>query len=157
MSSAEFDLEPPIHLHTCRVLYGDTDAAGVVYYANYLRFCEAGRSEYMRDLVRHSYRRLEEMGLILPVVDCRVRYKASARYDDLLSVETSLVAIRPVSCRFNYRISSQEGRLLALAYTVHAVVNPQGKLARFPAEILSLLDQAAGNIRTRRFLKSDGP
>ncbi|MFU8818942.1 MAG: acyl-CoA thioesterase [Desulfurivibrio sp.] len=144
MSSAEFDLVPPIHRHLCRVLYGDTDAGGVVYYGNYLRFCEAGRTEYMRDLAQ-SYQSLEQGGLILPVVDCRVRYKASARYDDLLTVETSLVTLKAVSCRFNYRISNQEGRLLALAYTVHAVVNRQGKLTRLPAEIVTRLQQVAGN------------
>ncbi|MFH7319421.1 acyl-CoA thioesterase [Desulfurivibrio sp. D14AmB] len=144
MNGGEFELTPPINRHFCRVLYGDTDAGGVVYYANYLRFCEAGRSEYMRDQVRHSYRSLEEMGLILPVVDCRVRYKASARYDDLLTVETSLAALKSVSCRFNYRISNQEGKLLALAYTVHAVVNRQGKLTRLPAEVLARLGQTAG-------------
>lgn len=140
--SDEFILQEPVHRQSCRVLYGDTDAGGVVYYANYLRFCEAGRTEYMRDLVDRSYRSLEDEGLILPVVDCRVRYKASARYDDLLLVETSLVELKKVSCRFNYRISNQPGRLLALAYTVHAVVDRQGKLARFPAPIFTSLQQA---------------
>lgn len=138
----EFELSGPIHRHHLRVLYGDTDAGGVVYYANYLRFCEAGRTEYMREQVGRSYRGLEEEGLILPVVDCRVRYKSPARYDDLLLVETSLVEAKKVSCRFNYRISNREGRLLALAYTAHAVVDRQGKLARFPAPVLDLLQQS---------------
>ncbi|MFH7326181.1 acyl-CoA thioesterase [Desulfurivibrio sp. C05AmB] len=140
--SDEFTLQDPVHRQRCRVLYGDTDAGGVVYYANYLRFCEAGRTEYMRDLVARSYRSLEDEGLILPVVDCRVRYKASARYDDLLLVETSLVELKKVSCRFNYRISNQQGRLLALAHTIHAVVDRQGKLARFPTPIFTSLQQA---------------
>lgn len=138
MSNHEFELQNPIHRHRCRVLYGDTDAGGVVYYANYLRFCEAGRTEFMRDLVC-SYRSLEEQGIILPVVDCRVRYKASARYDDLLTVETSLVMIKAVSCRFNYRISDETGRLLALAHTTHAAVDRRGKLTRLPGEILTSL------------------
>ncbi len=144
MSNLEFDLQTPIHQHRSRVLYGDTDAGGVVYYANYLRFCEAGRTEYMRDLVQ-SYRRLEAEGLILPVVDCRVRYKASARYDDLLLVETSLVEVKKISCRFNYRISNQENRLLALAYTVHAVVDARGKLTPLPADLLRRLLRQVSN------------
>ena len=143
MSSSEFDLQTPIHSHQLRVLYGDTDAGGVVYYANYLRFCEAGRTEYMRELVGRSYRGLEEQGLILPVVDCRVRYKASARYDDLLLIETALVELKRVSCRFNYRISNQQGKLLALAFTTHAVVNPQGKLTPFPPDILAALQPSS--------------
>ncbi len=143
MSNQEFELQEPIHRHCCRVLYGDTDAGGVVYYANYLRFCEVGRTEFMREQVC-SYRSLEEMGIILPVVDCRVRYKASARYDDLLTVETSLVAVKAVSCRFNYRLSDESGRLLALAYTTHAAVDRRGKLTRLPREILASLQKLAG-------------
>ncbi|MDF1615264.1 acyl-CoA thioesterase [Desulfurivibrio dismutans] len=142
MTAREFSLQEPIHAHRLRVLYGDTDAGGVVYYANYLRFCEAGRTEFMRELVV-SYRSLEERGIILPVVDCRVRYKASARYDDLLTVETSLVEIKAVSCRFNYRLSDEQGRLLALAYTTHATVDRQGKLTRLPTEIIAGLQKIA--------------
>ncbi|TBV79417.1 MAG: acyl-CoA thioesterase [Desulfobulbaceae bacterium] len=136
MNNNDFKLYEPVHRHGCRVLYGDTDAGGVVYYANYLRFCEAGRTEFMRELVC-SYRSLEEDGLLLPVVDCRVRYKASARYDDLLIIETSLVAAKAVSCRFNYRISNEDGRLLALAYTIHASVDRRGKLTGLPSATLS--------------------
>ncbi|ADH85587.1 acyl-CoA thioesterase [Desulfurivibrio alkaliphilus] len=142
MQKDEFALQEPVHRHALRVLYGDTDAGGVVYYANYLRFCEAGRTELMRAQVV-SYRSLEEQGVILPVVDCRVRYKASARYDDLLTVETSLVEVKAVSCRFNYRLSNEQGRLLALAYTTHAAVDRSGKLTRLPPEILAGLQKLA--------------
>ena len=79
----------PVHKTNIRVLYGDTDAAGVVYYANYLRYFEKGRTEYMRDLVL-SYREIEDLGLLLPVIECYSRYKAPAAYDDLLTIETSL-------------------------------------------------------------------
>ena len=51
----------PVHQTTYRVLYGDTDAAGVVYYANYLRYFEKGRTEYMRDLVM-TYKKIEDLG-----------------------------------------------------------------------------------------------
>ncbi|MDZ7641737.1 MAG: thioesterase family protein [Desulfurivibrio sp.] len=139
--SDEFALAEPVYRHSCRVLYGDTDAGGVVYYANYLRFCEAARTEYMRQLVGLSYRELEERGLILPAVDCRLRYKAPARYDDPLVIATALVELKKVSCRFHYRIEHQDGRLLTLAYTTHAVVDRQGKLSRFPADILAALRQ----------------
>ena len=126
----------PIHRYTCRVLYGDTDSGGVVYYGNYLRYFEAGRTEFMRDFVS-TYKELEDMGFILPVVECYVRYKAPAFYDDLLVVETSLVDIKKVSCRFNYQIFKEgDSKLLISGYTTHAVVNRKLKLAKLPEEYL---------------------
>jgi len=131
------------HLTTSRVLYGDTDAAGVVYYANYLRYFEIGRTEWMRCQGR-TYRELEKEGLILPVIECGCRYKKPARYDDLLTIETILVEARSVCCRFNYRILRREEDdarpvLLARGFTSHAPVDRDGRLARFPAELLAEL------------------
>ena len=80
----------PVHSYAYRVLYGDTDAAGVVYYANYLRYFERGRTEYMRDIVLMTYREVEGLGLILPVIECYSRYKAPAIYDDLLTIVSKL-------------------------------------------------------------------
>jgi acyl-CoA thioester hydrolase len=132
----------PVHTSSCRVLYGDTDAAGVVYYANYLRFFEKGRTEYMRDLVL-TYREIESQGLLLPVIECYSRYKAPAAYDDLLVIETSLAELKNVSCRFNYRIYRNNGNksriLLAKGYTVHASVNRDGKLSKLPEPLLEKL------------------
>ena len=134
----------PVHTTSCRVLYGDTDAAGVVYYANYLRFFEKGRTEYMRDLAL-TYREIESQGLLLPVIECYSRYKAPAAYDDLLTIETSLAELKNVSCRFNYRIYknySEESRiLLSKGHTVNASVNREGKLTRLPAHILKKLEK----------------
>ncbi|MEK6198242.1 MAG: acyl-CoA thioesterase [Desulfobacterales bacterium] len=134
----------PVHQTTYRVLYGDTDAAGVVYYANYLRYFEKGRTEYMRDLVM-TYKKIEDLGLLLPVIECYSRYKAPASYDDLLTIETSLAKLKNVSCRFNYRIykndSDNSRTLLAKGYTVNASVNRDGKLTRLPAHILEKLQK----------------
>lgn len=132
----------PIHSTSCRVLYGDTDAAGVVYYANYLRYFEKGRTEYMRDIVGLPYNEIEEQGIVLPVIECYSRYKAPAVYDDLLTIETSLVEVKNVSCRFNYRISKNDaktGNLMVKGYTVHASVNQKGRLAELPRELLAKL------------------
>ena len=133
----------PVHTTTCRVLYGDTDAAGVVYYANYLRFFEKARTEYMRDLVRVTYRDIEKQGLLLPVIECYSRYKAPAAYDDLLIIETSLAELKNVSCRFNYRIYRNDNdisrTLLAKGYTVHASVKRDGKLTKLPPQLLAKL------------------
>ena len=93
----------PVYRLTHRVIYGDTDAGGVVYNANFLRYFEKGRTEMMRDWVC-SYREIEALGLVLPVTECFARYKSPAFYDDLLDIETSIAELRKFSCRFNYRI-----------------------------------------------------
>lgn len=139
MATEIVEMREPIHRHLCRVLYGDTDSGGVVYYANYLRYFEAARTEFMRNYVS-SYRELEGLGFILPVVECNVRYKASACYDDLLVIETCLLDVKKVSCRFNYRIlKDSDKKLLVQGYTTHAVVNRDGKLAKLPEEYLERL------------------
>ena len=141
-------MSEPVNTFSCRVLYGDTDAAGVVYYANYLRYFERGRTEYMRDLVQMTYREIESLGLVLPVIECYSRYKAPAAYDDLLTIETSLTELKNFSCRFNYRIYKNANNdvrpLLAKGYTVHASVNRTGKLTRLPAQLLEKLDRILG-------------
>ncbi len=132
--------------HAChyRVLYGDTDAGGVVYYATYLRFFEVGRTEFMRQRVV-SYLEVEEQGLILPVVECACRYHRPARYDDLLRIESVLASVGRVSCRFLHRIVRQEdGSLLAVGGTRHAPVDRRGRVRRFPPGLLAGLQKAAG-------------
>lgn len=121
-----------------RVIYGDTDQMGVVYYANYLRYFEAGRNEYIR-AKGLRYRDFEErFGLRLPVADAGVSYKQPARYDDLLDVEITISEVRRASARFEYRIL-REGTVLATGHTVHACVDLEGRLRRFPAELLERL------------------
>jgi len=143
MADNSLEMHEPVHQHRCRVIYGDTDAGGVVYYANYLRYCEAARTEFMRDRAL-SYKDIEEQGFILPVVECQLRYKASARYDDLLRIETCLLEVKPRTCRFNYRIFREsDGKMLAQGYTIHAIVDLKGRLARFPDKLLAaLLEQS---------------
>jgi acyl-CoA thioester hydrolase len=125
---------------TVRVLYGDTDAGGVVYNANYLRYFEIGRTELMREQVC-SYNEIEKLGFILPVTECWARYKAPAFYDDLLIVETTVAEVNKLKCRFSYRVVRQEKdterlKLLVKGYTVHAAITKEGKLTRLPNEIL---------------------
>lgn len=140
----------PVFTTTVRVLYGDTDAGGVVYNANYLRFFEKGRNEMMREWVC-SYKEIEEMGLVLPVTESYTRYKSPAFYDDLLSIETSISELRRFTCRFNYKVTRKEQDgdkqiLLAKGYTVHAAVTRAGKLTRLPEHIVAKLRLLAKNV-----------
>ena len=122
-----------------RVIYGDTDQMGVVYYANYLRFFETGRNEFIR-AKGLRYRDFEARHrLLLPVVEAGVRYQVPARYDDLVSVETSLSEMRRASARFDYRLVRDDGELLATGHTIHACVDLDGRIQRMPRELLDRL------------------
>ena len=127
-----------------RVIYGDTDQMGVVYYANYLRYFEASRNEFIR-AKGMRYRDFEvEYGLVLPVIEAHVSYKQPARYDDLLTIEISLAEVRRASARFEYRIVRDDGALLATGHTVHACVDGEGRVKRMPKELLERL--SAGEV-----------
>jgi len=136
-----------IHRTTIRVLYGDTDAGGVVYNANYLRFFERGRTELMREWVL-PYREIEQLGFILPVTECWSRFKAPAYYDDLIVVETEVTELNRLKCKFSYRVmrdddNGKKPRLLVKGYTVHAAVTREGRLTKLPEEIILKLSQFA--------------
>jgi acyl-CoA thioester hydrolase len=138
MESIGIKMPPPVHQTWCRVLYGDTDAAGVVYYANYYRYYEHGRTEFMRHHLI-SYNNLEKQGIILPVVESYSRNKASASYDQELLIETSLLEVKKTSCRFNYYIyKSTDNQLLVKGFTIHASISRKtGKLTKLPADLFA--------------------
>ena len=121
-----------------RVIYGDTDQMGVVYYANYLRYFEAGRNELLRARGAR-YRDLEATHrLFLPVVDAQVSYKSPARYDDLLSIQTEIGRIGRASVRFVYEVV-RDGAVIATGQTTHACVDGEGQVRPLPGDMLSLL------------------
>jgi acyl-CoA thioester hydrolase len=122
-----------------RVIYGDTDQMGVVYYANYLRFFEGARGHYIRGLGL-SYRDIESRGLLLPVYEASVNYLKSARYDDVLVVHLSETHSR-VKIRFEYKVHREEDdAVLALGHTVHVCVSREGKPTRAPDWLLQALE-----------------
>lgn len=121
-----------------RVIYGDTDTMGVVYYANYLRFFEFGRTEYMRARGL-TYREVEERGFFLPVTEARCRYQKPAAYDDLLTVETRVVRARGARVVFGYAIRNEAGDLLAEGTTEHGVLGREGRLVRLPEDVIEAL------------------
>lgn len=115
-----------------RVSYGETDAMGVVYYANYLHLFERGRSELIRSLGL-SYVEVEEQGFFLPVREAQCRYLAPARYDQIIFIRTELSARTRASLSFAYEITDETRELvLARGMTQHAVVDASGKPVRVP-------------------------
>ncbi len=117
---------------THRVSYGETDAMGVVYYANYLHLFERGRSELIRNL-GFSYSVVEERGFFLPVREASCRYLAPARYDDVIHIRTGLAGQSRASLNFVYEITDEKREhVLTRGTTQHAVVNAQGRPVRVP-------------------------
>ena len=118
----------------------ETDAMGIVYYANYLVWFELGSTEWIR---AHglTYRDLEEGGVRLPVVEAHCTYRASARYDDLVRLETTVTALTPVRVSFAYRATraapggpasarSVAETLLVEGHTDHVFITHDGRIAR---------------------------
>ncbi len=121
-----------------RVIYGDTDQMGVVYYANYFRYFELSRSEWFR---AHggSYVELEKTGLLLPVVEAQCSYRASARYDELLDVKVWVAVLRRASLTFHYEVRREGSEeILTTGQTTHACITREGRPTRLPESVLAL-------------------
>jgi acyl-CoA thioester hydrolase len=117
-----------------RVRYAETDQMGVVYHSNYLIWFEIGRVELIRSMGL-DYKQMEAEGCGIAVVDVHVRYRASARYDDELTVQTTLLAARGAVIRFGYKIFRiEDGLLLCEGETMHVVVGKDMKKQSLPAK-----------------------
>jgi acyl-CoA thioester hydrolase len=129
-----------------RVIYGDTDRMGVVYYGNFLRLFEIARAELIRRRGR-PYRLVEdEDGVMLPVVEARVRYRTPARYDDLLALHIAVGKVGGATVAFSYEVRrADDGVLLAEGETLHATVDRQGRPRRMPAQLRALMVEPTGS------------
>ena len=109
---------------TVRVRYAETDQMGVVYHSNFIIWFEVGRVELLRQM-GFDYRKMEiEDDCAIAVVDVRCRYKAPARYDDVITIRTRLVLVRRKVLHFKYELLREsDGTLLAEGESVHVVVN----------------------------------
>ncbi len=122
-----------------RVIYGDTDQMGVVYYANYFRFFEFSRSEFFRAR-GGNYTAMEKEGYGLPVVSAHCDYKRPAKYEDVLIIRVHIAELRRASLRFEYEVTREgDATVLATGHTVHACVGPSGKPTGLPASVVKLL------------------
>ena len=126
-----------------RVIYGDTDQMGVVYYANYLRWFERGRSEFLRQ-IGLPYSAIEQQGFNFPVVEVSCRYAQSARYDDVVRIETELTEVGRAALSFRYRILREtDGCVLASGATRHASIDNSGRVTRIPKTLLDAIEASA--------------
>ncbi|MEJ1995301.1 MAG: tol-pal system-associated acyl-CoA thioesterase [Limibacillus sp.] len=124
-----------------RVYYEDTDAGGIVYYANYLKYAERGRTELLRHLGINQTALKSESGLIFAVSDCQIRYRLPARLDDLLLVKTKVAALGAARIEMVQEIVRDEVRLTEIGVTV-ASINEAGRPLRMPGPLRAVLENA---------------
>ncbi len=128
-----------------RVIFGDTDALGIVYNANYLRYMDSARTEWFRKFSLPPRRLYEEFEYMIVVVQAHVDFKKPAHFDDLLTIEAWLSHswVRSASIRFEYRFWHESGELCARGYTRHAFTNRGGQIKRPTREYLETLRELA--------------
>ena len=126
-----------------RVRYGETDQMGVVYHAHYLVWCEIGRTDHIRRFGM-SYAEMERAGLLLAVAEATLRYHASARYDEMVRVTTTLSQVRSRAVTFDYLITNADtGEKLATASTKLVAVDKDGRVTAIPEHMRTVLESAA--------------
>jgi len=128
----------PVHRFPIRVYYEDTDAAGIVYYANYLKFAERARSEWLREIGGDEAKALRASGLLFVVRRCEVDYLQPARLDDLLEVATRVTGIAGATLDLDQTVRRGDTDLVVMKVTL-ACLNSAGRPARLPAALRTAL------------------
>jgi len=125
-------IDGPLHRFAVRAYFEDTDLSGVVYHANYLRWFERARSDFVR-LLGIDQRAVNEAGIgAFAVADLAIRYAAPARLDDGVQIETRCTELGAASCRMHQKAIREDGLLLAEATFRVGFVSPEGKPRRMP-------------------------
>lgn len=125
-------------IHKHRVTYAECTIGDHIYHARYLDLLEAARGEFIRSLGQ-TVLALQELDCIFPVIEARIRYKAPARYDDLLAIEVWPSLVDKVRLNFGHRVLNQDGRLILEAETLHACTTRAEKLRRLPETMAKAL------------------
>ena len=123
-----------------RVPYADTDQMKVVYYANYLVYFERLRNELLRE-TGNTYYQMEEAGYALPVIEAVCHYKASARYDDLLTIRGWVASVKGVRVTIECEVLRGD-ELLVSGHTIHACIDiKSGRPCRVPATLSAAAEE----------------
>jgi acyl-CoA thioester hydrolase len=120
----------PTHEFQVRVRYQETDQMGVVYHGNYFTFFEIGRTEYLRSY-GYTYREMEAEGAFAVVVKAECSYRKAAKYDDLLTIKTTIKRIKRVKVEYEHHIF-RDTELLVVGYITLAFVDAEGKIRSAP-------------------------
>lgn len=120
-----------------RVRYSETDQMGYVYYGNYATYFEIGRVEWLRNF-GISYKEMENSGIMLPVLNLNVDYKKPAKYDDLITIKTSLRKLPNVKIEFDFEVFNEQNELLTTAYVSLVFIDmKKNKPTRCPEYLLN--------------------
>ena len=138
-------LRPMTHIWPIRVYYEDTDLAGIVYYANYLRFIERGRSEMVRE-AGIDQTEMKARGLVFAVRRVEADYLKPAKYDDLIEVRTTLDRVKGASFDMPQEVWRGEDLLFKARVSV-VVLNTEGRATRLPADIRAKITPIAADVR----------
>lgn len=122
-----------------RVSYAECTIGNHVYYGRYLELLELARGEFFRQLGA-PFLQWQQEDAIFPVVECRLRYKAPARYDDVLTVEVWVTELAGVRLNFAYRMANQTQTEILVGHTFHVCTGLDEKPKRLPAKLQSLLE-----------------
>jgi len=121
-----------------RVTYAECTVGNHIYHARYLDLLEAARGEFLREL-GPTVLELQENDSIFPVIEARLRYKAPARYDDLLTIEVWVTLVEKIRVNFAHRVLNQDGKLILEAETFHVCTTVDEKPKRLPLELAEKL------------------
>lgn len=121
-----------------RVRFAETDRMGHAHHSSYLPWLEQARGAWCRDR-GFDYKDLESMGYGLPVVECWVKYRGEAEYDDQLQIEIRLDSIKRTFLTFMYSVKNGKGQVITEAWTRHALMNSERKAVSVPPEVMAML------------------
>ncbi|GGK56364.1 MULTISPECIES: acyl-CoA thioesterase [Flavobacteriaceae] len=123
-----------------RVRYGETDQMSYAYHGNYAAYFEMGRTEWLRKL-GVSYKKMEEDGIMLPVINLNTNYLKPAKYDDILTLKTTLANKPAARIEFKFEITNQQNELLTTASATLVFVNMKtNRPTRIPKYLLDKLN-----------------
>lgn len=122
-----------------RIYYEDTDAGGIVYYANYLKYAERARTEFLRHLGINQEDMLKSKGMGFVVRDCHISYKSPAKLDDALNITCKITEIKGVSLKMEQKLYRNDTVLSEIEITLVFLSLPAMRPTKIPAEILSVL------------------
>lgn len=123
-----------------KVRFVETDMMGVVHHANYFQWFEVGRVEYLREAGVYLLDLIGD-GILFPITEVQCKYKASARFDDYVLIETTMTGLSRAKMVFSYRVVREaDGIVLAEGQTENVFTGEAGKIIRLPQQIFQKLE-----------------
>lgn len=123
-----------------RIIYADTDQMGVVYHSNYFKFFEMCRGEMMRKN-NLSYKQVEDLGFMLPIIESHCEYKLPAKYDDVIEIFGKVSEVKGIRVKIECEVYCNN-QLLAKGYTIHICTNKDGKPIKVPEILIKMYEES---------------